>query len=255
MKHFNFAIGTWTAPAWMTLILSTLGAALATYLMNVPPEGIIAGLTTAAGFTALWHGALVAVLVAVVNLAKTMLTPADAKAKAALAAAAVKTLSCLCMLGALALMCAILSGCLSALPVVPVTPQNQAQVTACETDEAVHNISVIAGTGLAGIAAAEGTIATQVTNQNTVKALGWSVLIEGAVAAVAASVAGVEAANYAQSACPSLLGVLPVKPAPTTLIWHLDPPRDASAHALHWEIDPPALPVYPPPAPEQAVAR
>jgi hypothetical protein len=113
----------------------------------------------------------------------------------------------------LALACGA-SGCLAAVPTVPVTPANQTQISACQNDANFHNWSVIGGTGLAGVAGAEGAIETQVPNVNTQHALEWSILLEGVVAAAAATLAGVESANYVQSGCPALTGPLPIKPAP-----------------------------------------
>jgi hypothetical protein len=213
LKHFNFAIGTWTLPSWLTLIGSTISAAILTYVMSVPPGTLITSLTTAAGFTALWHGALVAVLVAVVNLAKTQLTPADAKAKAALAAAAVKTLTTLVMTFAFVLMCAILAGCgsfLSASPTVPVTPANSAQVSSCEATATGHNLGAIGGMTLAGGATVVGVIDSQESNAKTQQALGWTAAIIAALAGVDTLFTTIESANYAQSQCSELLGPLPV---------------------------------------------
>jgi hypothetical protein len=117
-----------------------------------------------------------------------------------------------------------LGGCLSATPLVPVTPTNAQQISSCSSDANAHNWAVIGGTALAGVAGAEGTIASQVTNASTAKALDWSILIEGVVAAAAASLAGVEASNYAQSQCPSLEGPLPLKPEHKSAAYVLDDP-------------------------------
>jgi hypothetical protein len=233
LKHFNFSIGTWTVPAWLTLILTTIAASLATYAMAIPPADYLTDITTTAGLLALGKGALVAVLVALVNLAKTQLTPADARAKALLIKSAAKTLTTLVMAFAFILVCASLMGCgtfLSATPTVPVTPANAAQVSSCESTATGHNLGAIGALTLAGGSAVVGVVDSQESSAKTQQTLGWVTAGIAALAAVDTMFTSIESANYAQSQCSSLLGPLPVATPqkPAALIWHLDPPGDGA---------------------------
>jgi hypothetical protein len=106
-------------------------------------------------------------------------------------------------------------GCLAANPIVPVTPQNSAEIASCSQDATIHNWAVVAGSILGGGAGALGTIASQESSVNTQKDLGYAVLGAGALGATAAVIAGIEAANYTTGGCAPLTGPLPVaKPKP-----------------------------------------
>jgi hypothetical protein len=78
---FNFNFSTWKLPHFLTVIASTIGAAVAgalvTYVEAVPASELLQDLTTPAGLTALLHGALsvglIAGLTALIGVAKQML--------------------------------------------------------------------------------------------------------------------------------------------------------------------------------------
>ena len=237
LKHFNFNLTTWAAPHWLTLILTTITAALATYGMAIPPDQWIAALSTSAGLIAIGKGALVAVLVALVNLAKTQLTPANAQAAKVLAAAAAKTLVVLVGL-ALLVQTTACGTFLSATPTVPVTPANAAQVASCESTATGHNLGAIGALTLAGGSAVVGVIDTQESGVKTQQTLGWVTAGIAALAAVDTMFTSIESANYAQSQCPSLTGVLPVQAKQSTaVIFHLDPPLYGERQV--WKLDAP----------------
>lgn len=95
---FNFDLRTWTAPHWITVAASTVGAAvvgaLVTYVEAVPASELLQDLTTPTGLEALLRGALsvgaIAGLTAIVNMAKQILAPAAQKTANALAQGQVK---------------------------------------------------------------------------------------------------------------------------------------------------------------------
>ena len=104
----------------------------------------------------------------------------------------------------------LLAGCLSAVPsTAPTTPASSAQVSSCETDETVHNVSVIGGIVLGGATAGLGTLSAVTSDESTQKAMATTSIFLGVLAAGVAAVAGIEAQNYSNSACSLVLGPLP----------------------------------------------
>jgi uncharacterized integral membrane protein len=71
MQLFNFNLRTWSAPHWVTVLASTAGGALIGYLWPLLQTGTLPESKEA--WIAIGRGALIAVLAAVVSVAKTLL--------------------------------------------------------------------------------------------------------------------------------------------------------------------------------------
>jgi hypothetical protein len=140
---------------------------------------------------------------------------------------------------AVAFACSV-SGCISTTPTVPVTPQNAQQVAACTSVGNAHNDLVVGDFVLSGAATGLGAVAAADTNQNAQKAFAIAGASTAAVAGIATGITAFTASEFANDNCSVVVNPLPVKPSPTTLIWHLDPPPDWNPRSVHWRLDAPA---------------
>jgi hypothetical protein len=129
-----------------------------------------------------------------------------------LEAAAVGLVSAVLVLLALA---SGLCGCISSAPIVPVTPENSAQVASCQSSAQVHNDVVIGGFVLGGISAGLGTAGATVTDTSAKNDLAISAAVVGGLALVDTAITGFSAQDFANGNCSSVVGALPsiVKPA------------------------------------------
>jgi len=134
---------------------------------------------------------------------------ANAKAVAKVAAAATSML-------AMVVMAVCVSGCLSSAPLVPITPDNTAQISSCENTATLHNGFLIGGfvvTGAAGGLGAAGALASD-PQTKTDLAIGGTIAAGAAV--LATSLVAMSSSNYASNKCSAVIGPLPVaapKPA------------------------------------------
>lgn len=109
---------------------------------------------------------------------------------------------------AVALLC---SGCLSSAPIVPVTPQNQAQITQCENTATLHNAFVIGDfslTGAGGVLGAVGALEPS-SNPQAKTDLAIAAASAGGLAVVATSIAALSNSNFVDQQCSSVVGPLP----------------------------------------------
>ena len=116
------------------------------------------------------------------------------------------------------LMIAMLSGCISSAPIVPVTPANAAQVSSCESSAAVHNDFVIGGFALGGISAGLGSAGAVVTDSGQQKALAIGAAIAGGLTLIDSAIVGFSAQNFANGNCTAVVGALPVTPLGDTTV-------------------------------------
>lgn len=113
-------------------------------------------------------------------------------------------------LAILAILAAACTGCLASAPLVPVTPQNQAQVTACENTAATHNVAVISDFVFTGSAGTLGAVAALEPNVSTKNAVDVGAAVSGGLAVLASSIVALSANNFANDQCSGLVGNLPV---------------------------------------------
>lgn len=197
---------TWLAK--IPHLLYFLGVAfvggLASYLAEVPASSLLTAFSTQEGATALLKGALIAGLLAVISVLKPA-TKGEIKSVYEVRAAA-KAAAFLCLLVFLG---ATQSACLSGVPIVPVTPQNQAQVSGCQSTAGLHNALVFGDMAFSGGVTTLGAIGAIDTNSNTRAWLAGSAAVVGGLAAVDAAWTAVTSAQFANGNCPSVVGSLP----------------------------------------------
>lgn len=120
------------------------------------------------------------------------------------------------------------ASCLPAVATVPVTPDNQSQVSACQSIAGAHNELVIGDFVVGGAAPVLAGIGTGLASSDpgAGKALGITATVLGAVAMTGAGLTALEASGYASNGCSQVLGPLPVMPAAKK---HQDAGADAGA--------------------------
>jgi hypothetical protein len=106
-------------------------------------------------------------------------------------------------------------GCISSAPIVPVTPANSAQVSACQNIASVHNGIVVGDFVIGGSAIVIPTVAAALPSTNTTAKTDLAVTsaIVGGVTAIGAGLGAFYATDFANQNCSSVVGVLP--PAPS----------------------------------------
>ena len=102
-----------------------------------------------------------------------------------------------------------LGGCISSVPVVPVTPTNQVQVAGCQNIATTHNDLVVGDFVLSGGATGVGAVAAFETNQGVRTGLAISAAIVGALTAVDTAWMALTASEFANGQCPLVVGPLP----------------------------------------------
>lgn len=105
-------------------------------------------------------------------------------------------------------------GCLSSAPLVPVTPANTAQISACETTATDHNALVVGDFALTGGATGLGAIGALESGTQTKTDFAIAAAGAGAVAIVASSLIALTASSFASNQCSGLVGALPSAPLP-----------------------------------------
>jgi len=108
------------------------------------------------------------------------------------------------------------SGCLSSAPLVPVTPANQTQITACQNTATLHNAVVIGGFVLSGTTAGLAGAAAALPDPNTKTTLGVIGASVGGVALVSAAIGELTNSNFQNSQCGNVVGPLPTAPNPAS---------------------------------------
>ena len=106
------------------------------------------------------------------------------------------------------------TGCVSSAPVVPVTPDNAAQVSSCQNTAAWHNDLVVGDFVVGGAGAGLGAAAAIVPASNASLKDGLAIG-SGAAGAIAAGLTGLVAfttSNFQNSQCQSVVGPLPASP-------------------------------------------
>lgn len=107
-----------------------------------------------------------------------------------------------------------LTGCMSSTPVVPVTPENQAQVSACETAALEHNAFALGDYVFTGGALAAGAVAAALPSDNASGRTDLAV-----TAAASAGIAGIltglsrmTTSQFSAQRCVDVVGPLPSTP-------------------------------------------
>jgi hypothetical protein len=206
-------LGRWITPkAWLpdaTMLATFLGGFLSYVQSQVPVtlSGSAIGYGVVAGVAALTAGIAPAIATHVhgpLNAQQRLLKIALRAPKIPVAIAVVAGSAMM------------LLGCLSSAPIVPVTPDNSAWVSSCESTASLHNDVVLgdfvfgaAGTTLAGVAALEPS-----SNAGAKDALAISAAITGGLGLIGTAVAGYTASNFANSKCSAVVGALPAGPLP-----------------------------------------
>ncbi len=148
---------------------------------------------------------------AVVAWLKVPSTPSATPRVPPLAVLAIRSLSAF----ALVLLLAVgLSACLSGVPIVPVTPQNSAQVSSCQSTESLHNGLVVGDFVLGGATTGLASVSAAVADTATKNVLGVTAAIVGAVAVVDTAVTALTTQSFANGNCSALVGALPSTPTP-----------------------------------------
>lgn len=127
-------------------------------------------------------------------------------------------------LAALALLAGCLGGCISAVPVEPVTPANQAQVTGCQSIASTHNDLVVGGFVFSGGATALGAISSVTSDASTRVGLSVATAIVGVLAGLDTAWAALTSSEFANGNCSAVVGPLPA--GKRSASWLLDPPRN-----------------------------
>jgi hypothetical protein len=108
-------------------------------------------------------------------------------------------------------LCITFTGCLSAAPIVPVTPANQAQVQTCQSTASLHNGVVIGDFTIGAGATAIGSIGALVSDSTTKTDLAITTAVLGGLSAVGIAVAGLTAQSFTNDQCGAVVGPLPMK--------------------------------------------
>jgi len=136
----------------------------------------------------------------------------------------------------LSLLAAVLAtACISAAPIVPVTPENSAAIGACQNTATTHNDLVIAGVVVSGSATGLASAGAGLTSSNPAASKDVAIVAAalGGVAVVDAILTGYSTSQFASSNCSTLVGPLPVVPAK---------PKDAGAPPSDAGVDAPIVP-------------
>jgi hypothetical protein len=103
-----------------------------------------------------------------------------------------------------------LAGCISAVPIEPVTPANQVQVSGCENIASTHNDLVVGGFVFGGASTALGAVSAFDQNPNDRTAYAISAAVVGALAAVDTAVTAFTSSEFANGKCSDVVGPLSV---------------------------------------------
>ena len=106
----------------------------------------------------------------------------------------------------LALLASCLGGCISAVPIEPVTPANTAQVAGCQSIATTHNDLVVGGFVLSGGATALGAVAAVDPSTSDRTAYGIAGAIVGALAAVDTAWTALTSSQFANGQCSVVVG-------------------------------------------------
>ena len=108
----------------------------------------------------------------------------------------------------------LLSGCLSAAPLVPVTSSNSAQIASCQATATDHNSLVVGDFVLTGSAGTLGVIGALEPGQQAKTDLAIGAAGAAGAAVLASSLIALTSSNYASNQCSSVLGPLPTAAPP-----------------------------------------
>ena len=111
-----------------------------------------------------------------------------------------------------AILATLSSACLSSAPIVPVTPQNQQQVSSCQGIAAFHNGVVIGDFVLSGGATTVAAVGAALPSGQTSAKTDLEIVgaIVGGLGAIGTVVGGYTSTEFANSQCSSVVGSLPV---------------------------------------------
>ena len=110
----------------------------------------------------------------------------------------------------LAALAICLGGCISAVPVEPVTPANTAQVSGCQNIASTHNDLVFGGFVFGGASTALGAISAFDQNPSDRTAYAITAAAVGALAAVDTAVTAFTSSEFANGHCSDVVGPLSV---------------------------------------------
>lgn len=105
-----------------------------------------------------------------------------------------------------------MQGCawLASTPIVPVTPQNQAQVAGCQSIAGAHNAIVVGDITLGAASTTLGAVSAAEPSQNQTTKVDFAIAAAAVagVAAVGVGMVGVTAAEFVNGQCPTVVGDL-----------------------------------------------
>jgi orotate phosphoribosyltransferase-like protein len=107
---------------------------------------------------------------------------------------------------------ALLSGCISSAPIVPVTAANSSAISTCQSDATLHNDVVIGDFVVGGAASGLSAAAAGIADTNTKTDFAIAASAVAALTIAGAAIAGYTATNFANSNCSSVVGALPPTP-------------------------------------------
>jgi hypothetical protein len=128
--------------------------------------------------------------------------------------APVRLLGMLAGCAAMIAIASLLTGCLSSAPIVPVTPQNQAQVSSCQNTATLHDDFVIGDFVLGGVASGLASASAAVSDQQTKTNFAIATAGVGGVLVIGTAVAAYTASNFVASQCANVVGPLPTQKNP-----------------------------------------
>jgi hypothetical protein len=134
----------------------------------------------------------------------------------------------------LAALCLSQSACISSAPIVPVTPQNQSQVTACQNTAAVHDAVLVSDIVLGVATTTVATLAATSTDNTLKNDFAVTGAVTGGLAAVGAAVAELTHKNFDDSKCTDVVGPLPAK---KTTAWPKDWPAPRTSPDAVADVD------------------
>lgn len=112
----------------------------------------------------------------------------------------------------LALLASCLGGCISAVPIEPVTPANTAQIAGCTSDANTANDLVVGGFVLSGGATGVGSVAALETNTGIRTGLAITTAVLGALDAIDVAWHALAVSQFTNGQCSTVVGPLGATP-------------------------------------------
>ena len=118
----------------------------------------------------------------------------------------------------MALLCFLLVGCISVTPTVPVTPENSAKISSCESTATLHNGFVLGGIGVGAVSAGMAGVAAASSDKGLQQGLAIGAAAAAGVTALATGGAGLTAASFTGNRCTEIVTPLPMQKNPQAVL-------------------------------------